>query len=267
MQNDLNFIAEQLLTQQRKSWNILLIGDVCVDKYVFGSINRLSPEAPVPVFVPQTELEKPGMAANVRENLQALDCTVELLTLPGSVKTRFIDSKSGQHIMRLDQDAHSKPLELETKIPPLYSAIVVSDYNKGCVSYELLHEIIDQSTCPVFIDTKKTDLQQFDKPNVFIKINEHERNQAHTAGSNIIVTLGGRGTTYLDEYFPSDPVQVADVCGAGDTFLSALVFEYLNTNSIQQAIKFANLAAGITVKHVGVYAPKLKEIDEIRGIS
>lgn len=244
----------------------MLIGDVCVDKYVFGKVTRLSPEAPVPVFIPETETEKPGMAANVRENLQQLDCTVELLTLPGSVKTRFIDGKSGQHIMRLDQDAFSKPLELLTKIPPIYNAIVISDYNKGCVSYDLINEIIDQATCPVFIDTKKTDLQQFDKPNVFIKINEYERNQAHTAGSNIIVTLGSRGTTYLGEYFPTKQVLVADVCGAGDTFLSALVYEYLNTNNMSQAIEFANLAATVTVKHVGVYAPKLEEIDEIRGI-
>lgn len=266
MQNDLNFIAEQLLTQQRKSWNILLIGDVCVDKYVFGRIDRLSPEAPVPVFVPVTETEKPGMAANVRENLQALDCTVELLTLPGSVKTRFIDSKSGQHIMRLDQDAGSKPLELETKIPPIYNAVVISDYNKGCVSYDLINEIIEQVDCPVFIDTKKVDLQQFDKSKVFIKINEYERNQVRTAGNNIIVTLGGRGTTYQDKYFPSTPVPVSDVCGAGDTFLAALVYEYLNTNSIEQAIEFANAAAAVTVKHLGVYAPKLKEIDEIRRI-
>lgn len=266
MQNDLNFIAEQLLTQQRKSWNILLIGDVCVDKYVFGRVDRLSPEAPVPVFVPERETEKPGMAANVCENLRALNCTVELLTLPGSIKTRFIDSKSAQHIMRLDQDAGSKPLELETKIPPIYNAIVISDYNKGCVSYELIEETINQATCSVFIDTKKTDLKKFDKPNVFIKINELERNQAKSAGNNVIVTLGSRGTYYNDNIFSSTHVEVADVCGAGDTFLAALVYEYLNTNSIEQAIKFANAAAAVTVKHLGVYAPKLKEIDEIRRI-
>jgi bifunctional ADP-heptose synthase (sugar kinase/adenylyltransferase) len=266
MQYDLNFIAEQLLAQQRKSWNILLIGDVCVDKYVFGFVDRVSPEAPVPVFTPQTETEKPGMAANVRENLRNLDCTVELLTLPGSVKTRFIDTKSGQHILRLDQDAMSKSLELTAAIPPIYNAIVISDYNKGCVSYELIEQVIEQANCPVFIDTKKQDLQRFNKSNVFVKINEIESSLSHSTCDNLIVTLGSKGCLYSGKFFPTKQVPVSDVCGAGDTFLAALVYEYLNTGSIDRGIEFANIAAAVTVKHLGVYAPTLKEIDEIRRI-
>ncbi len=253
------------MTQQPKSWKILLIGDVCVDKYVFGKIDRLSPEAPVPVFIPEREEEKPGMAANVKQNLQALNCVVELLTLPGSIKTRFIDAKSGQHIMRLDQDANSRALELATAIPPIYSAVIISDYNKGCVTYELIEEVIQQSNCPVFIDTKKTDLARFE--GAFIKINSLEYSLAKTLANNVIVTLGKNGTRYNGETFAAPAVEVSDVCGAGDTFLAALVYEYLNTQDMVAAIKFANLAAAVTVKHLGVYAPTLKEINEIAGNS
>ena len=59
---------------------------------------------------------------------------------------------------------------------------------------------------------------------------------------------------------PAPSVEVSDVTGAGDTFLSALVVEYLNTNSIEQAVKFAIAASAVTVQHIGVYAPRLEEI-------
>jgi len=53
---------------------------------------------------------------------------------------------------------------------------------------------------------------------------------------------------------------VTDVCGAGDTFLAALVYKFLETKHMPDAIKFANQAAAVTVQHVGVYAPRLEEI-------
>jgi D-beta-D-heptose 7-phosphate kinase/D-beta-D-heptose 1-phosphate adenosyltransferase len=55
---------------------------------------------------------------------------------------------------------------------------------------------------------------------------------------------------------------VYDVCGAGDTFFSALVYRYLHTKSIEESIVYANAASSITVRHTGVYSPSLKEIEE-----
>jgi D-beta-D-heptose 7-phosphate kinase/D-beta-D-heptose 1-phosphate adenosyltransferase len=236
-----------------------LIGDECTDEYIYGTIDRLSPEAPVPVFVPHNKETKRGMAGNVEENLLALGCNVATLSGEKSTKTRFIDARSKQHIMRLDQDKPAQPLILETLIPPVYDAVVVSDYNKGLVTYELVETILKQFNGPVFIDTKKTDLARFN--GAFVKINSLEYSLAKTLSDNLIVTLGKDGTRYKDTTYPAPQVEVADVCGAGDTFLSALVYEYLNTNSIPQAIEFANRAASVTVKHTGVYAPKLKEIN------
>jgi bifunctional ADP-heptose synthase (sugar kinase/adenylyltransferase) len=260
MQSNLDSIIEQHLSQVPKSWKILLVGDTCVDQYVYGHIDRLSPEAPVPVFVPEHEETRRGMAGNVEENLKSLGCTVQLLTIKGSVKTRFIDARSNQHIMRLDQDATGGPFEIEYPLPPIFDAVVVSDYNKGCVSYELVEQLIRMFPCPIFVDTKKTDLARFE--GTFVKINNLENSLAKTFPSQLIVTLGKHGTRYNDVVYPAPVVEVADVCGAGDTFLAALTYEYLNTKDMVKAIEFANRAAAITVKHMGVYAPTLKEINE-----
>lgn len=259
MQNNLDSILEQHLTQVPKFWKILLLGDTCTDKYVYGTIDRLSPEAPVPVFVPKYEETRRGMAGNVEENLKALGCDVDLLTLVGSTKTRFIDHRSNQHIMRLDQDATVGPIELAVSIPPIYNAVVISDYNKGCISYELVEQVLQQFKGPVFIDTKKTDLARFE--GAFVKINSLENSLAKTLPSQCIVTLGKQGCEYAGQVYPAPQVEVADVCGAGDTFLAALVYQYLKTNQIPEALLFANRAASVTVKHMGVYAPKLEEIN------
>jgi sugar/nucleoside kinase (ribokinase family) len=63
-----------------------------------------------------------------------------------------------------------------------------------------------------------------------------------------------------NEVFPTKQVEVMDVCGCGDTFLSALTSQYLFTKDIEKAIMFANVAAGITVQHRGNYAPSYDEI-------
>lgn len=260
MQENYDSILDQLLTQVPKSLNILLIGDTCVDQYVYGTIDRLSPEAPVPVFVAQQEETRKGMAGNVEENLKVLGCKVSLLTVNGSVKTRFIDQKSGQHIMRLDQDAKSQAITLETEIPAFYDAVVVSDYNKGAVSYELIEEICRTYAGPVFIDTKKRDLARMGR--AVVKINSLEKSLATTLCENLIVTVGKDGAVYKDSKYAAPMVAVTDVCGAGDTFLAALVYKFLLTKSPEVAIEFANRAASVTVKHIGVYAPTLEEINE-----
>lgn len=237
-----------------------MIGDSCVDQYVYGTIDRMSPEAPVPIFVPQKEETRKGMAANVEKNLENLGCLVTLLTMKSSTKTRFIDLKSGQHIMRLDQDAISEPITLETDIPIIYDAVVISDYNKGSVTYELIQEINNNFKGPVFIDTKKPDLAKMGK--AIVKINSLEKSLATTRCDNLIVTLGKLGCEYNKKQYLAPIVEVADVCGAGDTFLAALVYQFLTTKDIENAIEFANRAAAVTVKYTGVYAPTLKEIDE-----
>jgi D-beta-D-heptose 7-phosphate kinase/D-beta-D-heptose 1-phosphate adenosyltransferase len=249
-------------TPAQKQLNILLIGDACEDIYTYGTVTRISPEAPVPVFVPRSKIHKDGMAGNVCKNLEALGCIVNFLHGEVSRKERFIDERSKQHVMRLDKDVESKPLHFASEVPDIYDAIVISDYNKGTVSYDLIEELRREFAGPIFIDTKKTDLARMG--GCYVKINRLEQSLAtsyHPEPDHLIVTHGGDGAVWNGWVYPAEIVgDVTDVCGAGDTFLAALVYKFLHTNSIPEAIKFANRAAAVTVQHVGVYAPRLEEI-------
>jgi bifunctional ADP-heptose synthase (sugar kinase/adenylyltransferase) len=161
--------------------------------------------------------------------------------------------------MRIDNDVRSTPIQPFD--PAGYDAVVFSDYNKGVVTYELVESML-QYNIPVFIDTKKTDLSRFE--GCYVKINELERKYATTLpSSNWLITTRGRdGAEYNGVRYPAPDVgDVTDVCGAGDTFLAALVYKYLCIRDINHAINFATRAATVTVKHHGVYAPSLKEIE------
>lgn len=245
-------------TQQQTQFKILLIGDICTDVYQYGSIDRLSPEAPVPVFVPTHKEEREGMAGNVYANLTALGCKVDIVCGSSSRKTRLIDSRSKQQILRVDEDVKSSPV---TNIDPTgYDAVVISDYNKGVVSYDTVEQLLRKHNLPVFIDTKKTDLERFQ--GAWVKINELEYSKIKSDCTGLIITKGEKGATAkFHEYTSQAPkVEVVDVTGAGDTFLSALAYNYLHTKDIKRAMDFANLAAAVAVQHTGCYAPTMEEI-------
>lgn len=247
-------------TQVQKQFNVLLIGDNCSDLYVYGHVERLSPEAPVPVFQPVKKIIKQGMAGNVCNNLEALGCKVDFIHGEISEKERLIDIQSKQHLIRIDRDKVSSAVELASDVPLYYDAIVISDYNKGTVSYDLIKKIRQEFKGPIFVDTKKTDLALLE--GCFIKINNAEHALAKTlpSGKFLIVTQGSAGVLWNSTVYPTTPVEIADVTGAGDTFLSALTYKFLQSNSIEQALDFANRAAGVTVQHTGVYSPTLDEI-------
>lgn len=252
-------------TQQQARYRILLVGDDCVDVYQYGTVDRISPEAPVPVFKFSHEERKPGMAGNVARNLTVLGCEVHYLHGETSTKTRLVDIRSKQQIVRIDNDIISQPMSFETGIPDIYDAIVISDYNKGTITEELVSWLRKTYEGPMFMDTKKQDLACFH--GIYVKINELEYRNRWSINDKLIVTLGSKGAMYKtgrdpkhETYYESEDVEVVDVTGAGDTFLSAFVFEFLRTNQVGDAIKFANRAAGISVQHVGCYAPTLEEI-------
>ena len=79
-------------------------------------------------------------------------------------------------------------------------------------------------------------------------------------GSKYIVTLGSRGARYLGKVFPVETREVFDVCGAGDVFLSSLIWKYLNTENIENSISYANCMASISVGHMGTYILQKKDI-------
>jgi len=247
--------------QPQKSSSVLLIGDSCIDRYNIGTVDRLSPEAPVPVVKIAETYDVPGMAANVYDNLTNLNCEIVFITNREDItKTRYIDSRSGQHLLRVDDEPEIEPWngDIGSNQWETYDAVVISDYNKGFLTYQHIEQIIRNFQGPVFIDTKKTDLKRFQ--GAYVKINSLENSLATSVPDELIVTLGKQGARYKDKTFPAPTIEVSDVCGAGDTFLAALTYQYLLTNNIKIAIMFANTAASITVQHRGNYAPTYDEI-------
>jgi len=241
-----------------KSFQILLIGDSCTDRYVYGSVKRISPEAPIPILVSDREVSKPGMCLNVQENLINLGCKVTTLTNTQKItKTRFIDSR-GYQLLRVDDEPILDPWDGLLPNLTYIDAVVLSDYNKGFLTYEAMEHIIASFSRSVFIDTKKQDLARFE--GAYVKINKDEYLQAKSLNSNLIVTLGKDGAQYQNILYPTKEIELTDVCGAGDTFLAALCYAFLATNDLARSIEFANAAASVTVQHLGNYAPTLNQV-------
>ena len=240
---------------------ILLIGDSCTDVYVYGEVKRLNPEAPVPVLELKKELSTNGMAWNVYNNLLSFDADVYMLTNKEKItKTRYIDEKSNQQILRLDVEGEVKQLEYELN-EETFDALVISDYDKGFITQEKLFQLINWFDGPIFVDTKKNTIPG---EGAYVKINESEfKNVTHYHPDNLIITKGGEGAEYRGKLYPAEKVKVFDVVGAGDTFLAALTFAYLKYGSIEEAIPFANKAAAIAVSHPGTYVLKEEDVKKI----
>jgi bifunctional ADP-heptose synthase (sugar kinase/adenylyltransferase) len=241
---------------------ILLVGDNGIDQYQFGTVTRISPEAPVPILNYTHTVTKPGMAANVKDNLERLGCKVDFVHgIKTCIKTRVIDSKTGQHLVRLDQDIASRPVKIDYTNIQQYNAIIVSDYNKGSVEYETIENLRKNYSGPIFVDTKKSDLARCE--GCYVKINQLEYEAARTYPTDLIVTLGRDGVRYQEHTISTPQVEAFDVCGAGDTFLSALAYNFVLSNNILESIQFATRAASVTIQHIGVYSPTLEEIEQI----
>ena len=157
---------------------ILVIGDSCKDVFVYGTCERLCPDAPVPVFIPSYQKENRGMAGNVYQNLLSLKIDVDLITNESEIaKTRYIDEKTNHMIIRIDSGEEKiKRIENIEQYPYVdYDAIVISDYDKGFLTEEDI-EYISQCHQTVFLDTKKL-LGDWTEHINFIKINEVEYQQ------------------------------------------------------------------------------------------
>ena len=264
MQKKFDFSIESEVIQPQKQFKVLLIGDSCIDQYIYGTCDRISPEAPVPILKYTREKRVDGMAYNVRNNLQAFGLDVTTITQEERIfKTRYIDERYSQQILRVDTEGELKPLGYDLP-QERFNALVISDYDKGFVTSKRLFELVEWFDGPIFIDSKKTVLPVDD---AFIKINDNEYSKLDKElkdSPNVIVTKGSQGVDYQGKNYPAVGVSVFDVCGAGDTFLSALVYFYLLYGKIETAIPYANKAAAIAVTHFGTYVLSERDVNEIR---
>ena len=233
--------------------NVLVIGDGCIDEYRYGSIRRVNPESTAPLLTFDRSIEKLGMAYNVAANLRALGVNTDI-KVPANLsrKIRYVDKRTQGHLLRVDHDERADRYKVESDESNYqYDAIVISDYNKGFVTDEVIKQLRHVYRGPIYMDTKKTNLKDF--TGIYVKINEKEMLESTSLPDHnmLIVTYGSKGAKYLDKLYPVPPTEVVDVCGAGDVFLAALVAKHLETSNMETAIKFANEKAAKSCTFMG----------------
>jgi D-glycero-beta-D-manno-heptose-7-phosphate kinase len=246
---------------------IAVIGDGCLDVFVYCRTDRLAPDLPIPVLEKMEERTNPGMALNVSENLLAIGVDVETYTNPDwreNTKTRMVDIASNHSFLRLDSLTAVEPLR---ELPDLsaFDAVVVSDYNKGFLTESVIERITSAHT-RCFLDTKKP-LGHWAKGAYLVKINDPEYlaskyfidNEPEFA-SRVIRTMGSRGAEFLGVTFPVDAKEVKDSTGAGDSFMAALVFGVTKGMETSAAISFANRLASDVVTRRGISLVNLKSM-------
>ena len=243
---------------------ILIVGETCVDKFIYCSTGRLSPEAPVPVVNPIKTISNAGMAGNTYENAKALapKAIMASITQKSKItKTRYVEEKSNHMFLRVDEgeDFDCKftwGLFADSSIAEA-DIVIVSDYNKGFLSNADLKEIARKSKLSI-LDSKRKLTNDIIEGFTFVKLNESERyNNPNLTTDNIITTLGKKGAEYKNVLFESpNPQDTIDVSGAGDTFTAAFIVKYFETKDERIAIKFANEKSSEVVSRRGVVTPE-----------
>jgi rfaE bifunctional protein kinase chain/domain len=196
---------------------VLVVGDVMLDRYWFGEVERISPEAPVPVVRVVKREDRLGGAANVARNIVALgakatlvglvgqdeaaQCIHELLTEAGieahliadsahptTLKMRVLGKQ--QQLLRIDFEDKPTPSLLKSlsdqveKILAVHDVLVLSDYAKGALAQvELLIELARKKGLPVLVDPKGTDYQRY-RGATLVTPNRSEMQQAVGAWSS-----------------------------------------------------------------------------------
>ncbi|BCD60749.1 MULTISPECIES: D-glycero-beta-D-manno-heptose-7-phosphate kinase [unclassified Nitratiruptor] len=189
---------------------ILVIGDVMIDHYLFGTCERISPEAPVQVVDVQKEELVLGGAGNVVNNLLAFGAEVGILSVvgedangtwleqrfqekgvqtyllkenrPTTKKSRII--ASNQQIVRVDREekkeiesqTQQKILNVFNRVIKEYDLVLLSDYDKGVLTKEVTQAVIQRSSVPVFVDPKN-DFEKY-RGATLIKPNKKEASKA-----------------------------------------------------------------------------------------
>jgi len=307
---------------------IMVVGDVMLDRYIFGTVSRISPEAPVPVLKTLREKLSPGGAANVAANLKNLGASVDIFGVIGNdsegekvsdllkrmnietkglvvdsnrvttTKTRLV-TKS-QQVVRMDTEQEdfisnkirkkiltSISRSLDKHCP---DGIIISDYEKGCMSRELCKEIIQiarKNRIFLAVDPKGKDFTKYKAASVitpnkleteavcgFAIDDEETLKMAFeklitiTKCGGVLITQGKDGVSYYRkggemQTIHSEAKEIFDVTGAGDTVVSVFVLSYLVSRSWEESVKIANRAAGIIVGRIGTSNIFPRELIEI----
>ncbi|MDO9664437.1 bifunctional D-glycero-beta-D-manno-heptose-7-phosphate kinase/D-glycero-beta-D-manno-heptose 1-phosphate adenylyltransferase HldE [Glaesserella parasuis] len=212
---------------------VLVLGDVMLDRYWFGSTNRISPEAPVPVVKVQENEDRAGGAANVAMNIASLNVPVTLHGLVGNDDAgRALDKLLSEHriqnqciavdshptitklrilsrhqqLLRLDFEEGFHNLDCQALLAKLaaeitaYGALILSDYGKGTLdTVQQMIQIARQANVPVLIDPKGTDFERYRGATLLTpNMSEFEAVAGHCRDEDEIVTKGLKMIAYFD---------------------------------------------------------------------
>jgi bifunctional ADP-heptose synthase (sugar kinase/adenylyltransferase) len=260
--------------RQFKGVKVAVLGDPMLDYYHFGRVERISPEAPVPIFIEEKIDLRDGGAGNVVANLSALGCSPIPIFPPAPHSTKHRYLVGSHQVFRTDRDVdHGRHdgVDFAPQGALDFSdaqALVISDYAKGwctrarCQRYI---QIARSLAIPIVVDPKGKLWHKYEGADVICP-NEREfteRDNIHNwVWPNIIHKRGPNGlewirpdADYPDQFrisiFPAEARHVFDVTGAGDTVVAVLAAALAIRCEIGPAAQLANIAAGIVVGEVG----------------
>jgi D-beta-D-heptose 7-phosphate kinase/D-beta-D-heptose 1-phosphate adenosyltransferase len=252
---------------------IAVFGDAIIDRYHFGRVDRLSPEAPVPVFIHEYTEERNGGAANVVNQLSTLGAVVtERYGFPMSLKNRYF--VGSHYLFRMDEDKQGQKLELNLGLENLLigqQAVVLSDYAKGYLSAEFCQRVIATAKdleVPVIVDPKGDNWVKYLGAAVICP-NHHELAQFGAVQASIMfptvvekcgadgirIHQGEAVTAY--KALNAKPV---DVTGAGDTVTAVMALALATSMPMHLAAQLANEAAAVVVGKVGTAVATTAEL-------
>jgi rfaE bifunctional protein kinase chain/domain len=305
--------------------HLLVVGDLMLDRFIWGDVERISPEAPVPVMRVLAESHRLGGAANVINNVLSLGAQVTACGVIGrdmagrrlvhdlrragastagivgdkqvqtTQKSRIIARPRHQQIVRLDRenqnpisDATLKRLrEFVLARAKTCDGIVISDYGKGVVHGSLLRSIaplVRRKKLIFVVDPKKENYAGYQFPTL-ITPNKDEASEASgilirddasliAAGERLVrmwqaeavlITRGPDGMSlfrrnHAVKNFPTEPRDMFDVTGAGDTVVAVCGLALVCGASFEEAAVISNLAAGLVGEEVGTVAVSLDKL-------
>lgn len=303
--------------------NHVVIGDLIFDKFIYGNANRISAEAPTLVLDVDREIHMIGGAYNVAAHIASLEHGCSFLSTAGedfnnvmqvfndsfredvkgniymepnrltSVKTRLISEYKNAHLLRYDVETIKDilPETVDSIMTHLQSMnniedILLIDYKKGVISKDLATSVIAFANArgiPVYVDTKKDDLQMFAGCKV-IKPNKYEFEKIrlrYAPDSNmkdackiicdtlrihqIVITAGSEGIYAYDNdngliHSEAQIVEVKELSGAGDSVLAVLSYCFSEGYSFADSINYANKLAAKFVSSGIQYRAKKEDL-------
>ena len=252
---------------------VLVLGDIIIDKYIYGTSTRISPEAPVPVVTYKEEKESLGGAGLVYENLKSLgvDATLLQTEQPRSIKTRVICD--GHYVTRIDDDKDADSNAVLANVLrsdfSQWDYVILSDYDKGVLdnAKQIIAHINSQGP-KVIVDPKRY-AHDYEgawlvKPNN----SEYTKFEFDEWQGNIITTDAGHSVSAtienIEYTIPVEQVEVSDVTGAGDCFLAAFVYALTKGYSHKKCLEIAVSASTQSVKHTGTYVLTKQDVERTK---